>query len=89
AQAGEYCVTAKRRGDKWYIGGITNSKPRDLQIKLDFLSDGKQYNMVSFADGANAHIIAMDYLRQESKVTSATTLSIHMTRNGGWCGMIE
>ena len=83
AQAGEYCVTAKRRGDKWYIGGITNSKPRDLQIKLDFLPDGKQYNMVSFADGANAHIIAMDYLRQESRVGSTTVVPVHMTRNGG------
>ena len=89
AQAGEYCVTAKRRGDKWYIGGITNSKPRDLQIKLDFLPDGKQYNMVSFADGANAHIIAMDYLRQESRVGSTTVVPVHMTRNGGWCCVIQ
>ena len=89
AEAGEYCVVAKRKGNKWFIGGITNGRGRDLQIMLDFLPAGKEYPMVSFADGANAHIIAMDYLRQESKVTSATTLSIHMTRNGGWCGMIE
>ena len=89
AEAGQYCVTAKRKGDKWYVGGITNSKERDLQIKLDFLPAGKEYRMVSFADGANAHIIAMDYIRQESKVSNTTTLSIHMTRNGGWCARIE
>ena len=89
AEAGQYCVTAKRRGDKWFVGGITNSKERDLQLKLDFLTAGKEYRMTSFADGVNADIIAMDYIRQESRVSNATTLSIHMVRNGGWCACIE
>ncbi|MBQ7741531.1 MAG: glycoside hydrolase family 97 protein [Bacteroidaceae bacterium] len=89
AEAGQYCVAAKRKGSKWYIGGITNSKERDLQIPLDFLPAGKEYSMTSFADGVNAHIIAMDYLRQESTVSSATVLPIHMARNGGWCATID
>ncbi|MBR4783032.1 MAG: glycoside hydrolase family 97 protein [Bacteroidaceae bacterium] len=89
AEAGQYCVTAKRKGNRWFIGGITNSKERDLQIKLDFLPAGKEYSMTSFQDGINAHIIAMDYRRQESKVGNATTLPIHMARNGGWCASID
>ena len=89
AEAGQYCVTAKRKGNKWFIGGITNSTERDLQLKLDFLPAGKDYHMTNFADGVNAHIIAMDYLRQESRVNSTTTLPIHMARNGGWCARID
>ncbi len=89
AEAGQYCVTAKRKGNKWFIGAITNSKARDLELKLDFLQAGKDYRMTSFADGINASIIAMDYLRQESKVSSTTTLPIRMVRNGGWCASIE
>ncbi|MBP5514500.1 MAG: glycoside hydrolase family 97 protein [Bacteroidaceae bacterium] len=89
AEAGQYCVTAKRKGNKWYIGGITNSTERDLQLKLDFLPAGKKYPMTNFADGINANIIAMDYLWQESEVGKNTTLSIHMARNGGWCGCID
>ena len=89
AEAGQYCVTAKRKGDKWFIGGITNSTERDLQLKLDFLPAGKEYSMTSFADGVNAHVIAMDYLRQESKVSSTTILPVHMARNGGWCASIS
>lgn len=89
AEAGQYCVTAKRKGNQWFIGGITNSTERNIELKLDFLPAGKQYKMTSFEDGVNAHIIAMDYLRKESKVGSTTVLPVHMVRNGGWCARID
>ena len=89
AEAGQYIVSAKRKGDQWFIGAITNSTERDLQIALDFLPAGKQLTMTSFADGVNADIIAMDYLRQQQAVSSATVLPIHLARNGGWCAKIE
>ncbi len=89
AEAGQYCVTAKRKGNQWFIGGITNSTERNIELKLDFLPAGKQYKMTSFEDGVNAHIIAMDYLRKESKVGSTSVLPIHMVRNGGWCARID
>ena len=89
AEAGQYCVTAKRKGNQWFIGGITNSTERNLELKLDFLPAGKQYKMTSFEDGVNAHIIAMDYLRGESKVGSTSVLPIHMVRNGGWSARID
>ena len=89
AEAGQYCVVAKRKGDKWFVGGITNSTERDMQLKLDFLPAGKQYKMTSFKDGVNAHIIAMDYLREESRVSSTSVLPVHMARNGGWCASLE
>lgn len=37
---GEYCVTARRKGNDWYIGGITNWTARDITIDLSFLPDG-------------------------------------------------
>ena len=89
AEAGQYCVVAKRRGNQWFIGGITNSTERNIELKLDFLPAGKQYKMTSFEDGVNAHIIAMDYLRKESKVGSTSVLPVHMVRNGGWCARID
>ena len=54
-----------------------------MAFALTIAAQAQQY------DGINAHIIAMDYLRQESKVSSTTTLPIHMARNGGWCASIE
>ncbi len=89
AEAGQYIVTAKRKGDQWFVGGITNSNERDIQLKLDFLPAGKHYKMTSFEDGVNAHIIAMDYLCKENSVGSSTVVPVHMARNGGWCARFE
>ena len=35
-EAGEYLVLARRSGNTWYLGGITNWTPRELKLPLDF-----------------------------------------------------
>ncbi|NDV69381.1 glycoside hydrolase family 97 protein [Dysgonomonas sp. 25] len=89
AEAGEVIVVAKRKGDKWYIGGITNGKERELIIRLDFLNGGKTYTMTHFEDGINAGRQAMDYRRKTSQVKKADAINIKMVRNGGWAAVIE
>lgn len=89
AELGEVVLVAKRKGDKWYIGGMTNEKERSLNIKLDFLGANKTYKMTYFEDGINANRQAMDYRKKEKSVTSATTHQISMARNGGWAAVIE
>ena len=61
AKAGEYVTVAKRKGDKWFIGGMTNNgkKEREFTIKLDFLNKDRSYQMTSFEDGINAGRQAM------------------------------
>ena len=68
AEVGEVAVVAKRKGDKWFIGGMTNNNKdvREIDICLDFLNDGRNYKMTSFKDGINAGRQAMDYRRNES-----------------------
>ena len=91
AKVGEYLIVAKRKGDKWYVAGITNSKERErnFSISLDFLPAGKTYKMTSYEDGYNAHTVALDYRKKVSEVTSATKLDIRMVRNGGFAAVIE
>ncbi len=89
AEAGQYIVMAKRKGDKWFIGGITNDKQREVDVTLSFLPEGKSLQMTSFADGVNADRMAMDYLREQSIVNSDTKLHIIMARNGGFAGVIS
>lgn len=88
AEAGEYVVVAKRKGNKWYIGGITNNTPRDLKLPLSFLAKG-QHHLTAFRDGKNADYQAMHYNKVEQTVTPAETLDIHLARNGGWAAVIE
>ena len=88
AKVGEYVVTARRKGDKWFIGAITNQEGRTLEVNLDFLKDG-EHSFTSFEDGINADRQAMDYKKRTSKVNKDTKLTIKMVRNGGFCGVIE
>ena len=45
AKAGEYAIVAKRKGDKWYIGGMTNNQQKERTFDLDFsfLKEGDVY----------------------------------------------
>ena len=65
-------------------GGIEECPFMEMNLLVPLHFDDE-----AVADGINAHIIAMDYRREESTVSSATTLPVHMTRNGGWCARIE
>lgn len=91
AKVGEYVIVAKRKGDKWFIGGITNNneKERSFEVSLDFLNPGKSYQMTSFEDGINAGRQAMDYRKKDSSVKKGEKITIKMVRNGGWAAVIE
>ncbi len=89
AEAGQYIVMAKRRGDKWFIGGITNDNQRELEVTLNFLPEGKELQMTSFVDGVNASRMAMDYRMEQRTVNNTTKLTIKMARNGGFAAAIK
>ncbi len=88
AKVGEYVVVARRKGDKWFVGAITNQDGRTVDVNLDFLKEGN-HTLTSFEDGINADRQAMDYKKRTSEVSNQTKLSIKMVRNGGWCGVIN
>jgi alpha-glucosidase len=91
AKVGEYVIVAKRKDDKWYIGGMTNNNENErvISINLDFLNINRNYKMISFEDGINAGRQAMDYRKKESQVKSGDTVRIKMVRNGGFAAVIE
>jgi alpha-glucosidase len=91
AEAGEYVIVAKRKGNKWWIGGITNNKEkiREFDINLDFLAQGKTYNLTAFEDGPNADKQAMDYNIRKQNVKQGDRIHVKMVRNGGFAAVIE
>lgn len=90
AKAGQYAIVAKRKGTKWFIGGITNSaeKERTFELKLDFLTT-KKYKITSFEDGINAGYQAMDYKKKSANVSQNDVIKIKMVKNGGWAAVLE
>lgn len=91
AKVGDLAVVAKRKGDKWFIGGITNGKEklRETEISLDFLGKGKTYTMTYFEDGINADRQAMDYRKKTIQVKAGEKITIKMARNGGWAAQLQ
>lgn len=91
AKVGEYIVVAKRKGEKWFIGAITNGKEseRTFTLNMDFLKVGKTYDMISFEDGINAGRQAMDYRKKISRVTLKDPLQIKLVKNGGWAAILQ
>ena len=80
---GEYIITARRQGNTWYIGGITNWDARDLEVELSFLGD-KTYSGKLFKDGVNAHRIGRDYQSEAIQAKKGDKVKIHLAPGGGF-----
>ena len=85
---GEYIATARRKGDNWYIGGLTNWDERKMDIDLSFLPSGN-YSIELFADGANAHRNASDYKRTVSELPKDKKLQVLLKPGGGFAAKVS
>lgn len=83
AKVGAYTVLARKNGDDWYIGAITNWDLRSFDIALDFLEDGT-YQMEFVEDGINADTRAIDYIKKTKTVAKGEVITINLTPGGGW-----
>ena len=91
AKVGEYAIVAKRKGEKWYIGGMTNNREqqRKFTLNLDFLKEGQTYHMTCFEDGINANHQAMDYRKTNRTLKKGDKIIVSLARNGGLAAVIE
>ncbi len=88
ASMGEYIVTARRKGDKLYIGGITDWTPRDMKVDLSFLPAGN-HTATLFRDGVNAHRRGRDYKKETVNVSAQTPFDVHVAPGGGFVLIVE
>lgn len=79
---GEYIVTARRSGSVWYVGGITNRTPRDIDVSLPFITG--TYKCQLFKDGINADRKATDYKQSALTVSPGQTIKLHLAPGGGF-----
>jgi alpha-glucosidase len=84
----EYAALARRKGNTWYAGAMTNWDPRELTIELSFLDEG-EYKAVIFRDGINAHRQAADYAWGTVTVTREEEMEIQLAPGGGWAARFE
>ena len=87
-EVGKYIAMARRSGDVWYVGGMTDWSERTLKINLDFLSEG-EWVVEMFVDGANARRIARDYKKTLTVVPADGQIDVHMAPGGGFAMKIS
>lgn len=85
---GEYIVTARRHGNTWYVGGMTNWDARDIEVDLSFLKE-KGKTVTLFKDGINAHRSGRDYKKENIKLNDKDKVKIHLAPGGGFAMKIE
>ena len=86
-KVGDYAAIARRKGNDWYVGAMTDWDARDLEIDLASFLPAGQYRMEQFRDGVNADRKASDYARKVETVNvsgAQHTVTVHMAPGGGW-----
>lgn len=93
AEIGEFVTIARRdvNGKDWYVGSITNEKPRDIKIPLDFLEKGVSYKAKIFRDGPGADYKTNPYpvVIEEKIVFDKDVLEFHLAPGGGLGLLLE
>lgn len=87
ARVGEYIIIARKNGDKWYIGAMTNEKGREFTIDLSFLGNGN-FSVDYIEDGLNADRYAGDYILKNKTVLATDSMHIKMAQGGGWAAIL-
>ncbi|HEY4206152.1 MAG TPA: glycoside hydrolase family 97 protein [Puia sp.] len=80
----EYILTARKKNNSWFVGGMTDWSARDMTLHLDFLDEGS-YKATICKDGVNADRYAADYtLDNNIFVKKNDTLNLHLAPGGGF-----
>ena len=80
---GEYVAIARKKNDKWFVGGVTNWSAREINLDLSFLGSGA-YKAEVFKDGMNAKKDPTDYKREVIELSGKDKLTINMAQGGGF-----
>ena len=78
----KFVTVARRRGNEWFVGSITNGDARELSLPLDFLGKGS-YEAEIYADGPNAAKEPKESTFKRQRVNARTTLKLKLASGGG------
>lgn len=84
---GDYVVIARRNGERWYIGAMTDETDREVEIPLDFI--GGRKTLTSWEDGVNVKMQARDFAKRTRSVTPDDCIRIKLNGGGGYVAVIE
>ncbi len=82
AKVNEYITIARRKGNDWYIGTLTNHQARDIQVPLSFLQNGN-YTAEIYTDGNDTDTQPNHLQKGVKEITRKDVISLHVASGGG------
>jgi alpha-glucosidase len=82
AKVGDYLTIARRYGEDWYIGSMTDWSEQKLEIPLKFLDKGN-YQAIIYSDAKDADIHPNNLIKVENIVNSSDVIQAKLAPGGG------
>ncbi|MES2276159.1 MAG: glycoside hydrolase family 97 N-terminal domain-containing protein [Bacteroidota bacterium] len=81
-EIGRYITAAKRKGNEWFVGAITNNDARELNMPLNFLKKGTKYEAVIYTDDPAVNT-ATHVKTSQMIIDSDTIINMKLLPSGG------
>jgi len=81
-EIGQYVSTARRSGNDWFVGTITNNDGRTLDISLNFLPKNKKYTASIYSDDPTVKTRTQVKV-ERVKVDASKKLTVKLAPSGG------
>ena len=88
AAVSDYISVARRNGENWFVGAMTDWTNRELEIDFSFLPSG-EWQLELMKDGVNAEKFAEDYKKEIITIDNLTKHKIQLASGGGWVGILS
>ena len=87
-EIGKYAAVARRKGNDWWIGAITDWDERKIDIPLAFLGGG-EWERESIEDDVDVDVFAEHYVRKNIRRKASDTLHLRLRTGGGWTARLK
>lgn len=81
-EVGQYITVARRSGEEWFVGAITNNDARTVKVPLAFLESGKKYVATIYYDDNKLNNRTNVNIKTE-EVNASTKLTLDLKGSGG------
>ncbi|WP_297091383.1 glycoside hydrolase family 97 protein [uncultured Draconibacterium sp.] len=81
-EIGKYITVARRSDEEWFVGAITNTERRTLEISCSFLEPGKDYKATLYYDDEGLNSRTNVNIRTEN-VDSTKKINFNLIDSGG------
>lgn len=81
-EIGKYITTARKSGNEWFIGSITNNDARTLELNFDFLEGNKKYKARVYSDDEKVKTKTQVALK-DIVIKKGSKLKLNLKASGG------